>query len=328
MSNPNSNDLLSNSRVLDIAIQPDNKIVVVGFVQNDDNPYGFIACFKPDQTLDKTFGPEGTGIIKNYQIKFFDKIALQPDGKIIVGSYQEAYSEDPYGNLNARIVRYTHDGTFDLSFREGHGIMCGPDKLESITVQRDNKIVIVKLKIPTEVRARQTVIVRYKANTAPDREFGPNGICTLQPALTNARMVAFQPDGKMLIKINDGYSTNKYLYYPDFIKRYRNMTPEEIEGRRLATLAAQQEEETRLATLAAAQEAARLAAEEAEINALMGINFELCSIWLEDDATQNLIETECHHSFHPACMAQWRNSGQGVAANRCPLCRADLPNLP
>src|SRR5262249_45674193 len=87
--------------------QPDGKIIAVGLFQraNGTRTNG-ITRFNPDGSLDTSFNSGGGA---NAAIL---AVALQPDGKIIIGGVFTAFN----GQTVNRMVRLNSDGSTDFSF--------------------------------------------------------------------------------------------------------------------------------------------------------------------------------------------------------------------
>lgn len=111
-------------------IQPDGKIIIGGGFNNyNGTPRNRIARLNPDGTIDTSFDP-GKGVDKDVFT-----IALQPDGKIIIGGNFKSYN----GTTKNRIARINVDGTLDASFDIG----VGPDDyVGTIVLQPDGKIIV------------------------------------------------------------------------------------------------------------------------------------------------------------------------------------------
>ena len=105
----------ANAVVTDVAIQSDNKIVVVGYTipSNNDNDF-FIARFNLDGTIDTTFGAGNSGIAttnitagaSNSQ-DFAYTVCIQQDQKVLVGGSSSG---------DGVVVRYNTDGSLDTAF--------------------------------------------------------------------------------------------------------------------------------------------------------------------------------------------------------------------
>jgi uncharacterized delta-60 repeat protein len=93
-----------------IAIQPDGKIVAVGKT-SDSSDKNNIAVVRTnsDGSLDTSFDGDGivTTLIRNSSSG--TSVALQPDGKIVVGGA----SYNPDSKIDFSIVRYNSDGSLD-----------------------------------------------------------------------------------------------------------------------------------------------------------------------------------------------------------------------
>jgi uncharacterized delta-60 repeat protein len=119
-----------NASVLTSAIQGDGKIIVGGvFTSFNNSALNRIARLNSDGTTDLTFNV-GSGFTGNVHA-----IALQPDGKAIVGGLFNSYN----GSSVSNIVRLNQDGTIDLTFDTGttlNGVIF------SISLQSDGKIIV------------------------------------------------------------------------------------------------------------------------------------------------------------------------------------------
>ncbi|MBK7303120.1 MAG: T9SS type A sorting domain-containing protein [Saprospiraceae bacterium] len=105
-------------------IQPDGKIIVVGFF-NEFNKVKrrYVARLNMNGTLDNSFVP---GFYADDVIK---AVALQSDGKILLA-----------GGFDEKIVRLYSDGTFDNTFEAGFRATGGD--INSIAIQSDGKIIV------------------------------------------------------------------------------------------------------------------------------------------------------------------------------------------
>ena len=123
-----------NESVSSIVTQPDGKVLVGGnFTMFNGQPQNRIMRLNPDGSLDTTFDV-GTGI-ENNMSKL--TIALQPDGKILVGGHTIVTYDGQ--TLNKRIIRLNPDGSLDTSFEEG--MSGGGGYINTIMVQLDGKII-------------------------------------------------------------------------------------------------------------------------------------------------------------------------------------------
>ncbi|MES2837618.1 MAG: choice-of-anchor tandem repeat GloVer-containing protein [Bacteroidota bacterium] len=119
-----------NNTIYSIAIQADGKILIGGdFTIYNGITANRITRLNPNGTLDTTFtsGTKANGTI--------NRIALQTDGKIIIGGNFTTYN----GVTKNRIIRLDIDGNIDNSFSSGTG---SNNVVNSIAIQFDGKILI------------------------------------------------------------------------------------------------------------------------------------------------------------------------------------------
>jgi uncharacterized delta-60 repeat protein len=122
-----------------VTLQPDGKIVVAGQTDTGISIDFALARFMPDGSLDGEFGTGGR-VTTNFTGNSDDlgsAVALQPDGKIVVGGT----SED-----NFALARYTPEGALDIPFGiEGKVTtnLGGEDLLHALVLQPDGAIVAV-----------------------------------------------------------------------------------------------------------------------------------------------------------------------------------------
>ena len=131
----------SSSRASAAALQPDGRLMVVGYKYGPNSFVGVLARYNPDGSPDVSFGSAGK-IITDFFAETNDVI-IQPDGKIVVvGSAQ--------GNLI--VARYNSGGTPDYTFGvggrvtirpEGSGGPRGPGLYgNALALQSDNKLIV------------------------------------------------------------------------------------------------------------------------------------------------------------------------------------------
>ena len=119
-----------NSVVWSITLQPDGKILVGGiFTAFNGNVQNYFIRLNSDGTKDTSFNI-GTGFND-----IIYSIALQPDGKILVGGIFTTFN----GNVQNRLIRLNSNGTKDTSFNIGTGFN---DWVNYIVLQPDGKILV------------------------------------------------------------------------------------------------------------------------------------------------------------------------------------------
>lgn len=165
-----------------LAIQPDGRIIVGGHLERAGGPAGVLARLNPDGSPDRTFNPPA-----EFSPGAIEALALQPDGKLLVGSYSER---------DGRLRRLNTDGTPDLAFRS----LSRPwISVTLISPQADGKILVGM--VGSEER-----VTRLNADGSPDLSYMP-ALCGSQAAAGCDRVLAFGPDGKAIVAGYDGART-------------------------------------------------------------------------------------------------------------------------
>jgi uncharacterized delta-60 repeat protein len=173
-----------------LALQPDGKVVVAGEVY-EPMGLGGVARYNPDGSLDSTFGTGG--IINDPGTAAAHAVALQPDGKLVVGGSSFA------------LRRYQMNGEPDSAFGD-NGVTTDPipsGEVYALAVQPDGKLVAAGAAAFWQAPWYHYPfkLVRYNADGGLDRTFGYNGIVTTRVG-TDGYAIAYalvpRPDGKLV----------------------------------------------------------------------------------------------------------------------------------
>lgn len=170
-----------------IAVQPDGKILIGGnfSLYNGVDVPDMIIRLNADGSFDTTFNNGGVGADATVRT-----IALQPDGKILVGGLFTSYNGA--GAIPNRLIRLNADGSFDSTFNNG-GAGYNAD-VYSIVVLPDEKILVGGFN------------TQYNAVDCPDRIIRLNCDGTLDAAFNaggagvdgGVYSILVQPDGKII----------------------------------------------------------------------------------------------------------------------------------
>lgn len=206
-----------------MAIQPDGKVVLAAVLYNDATSwigvYRFLADGSPDITFDKdgfvftSLGAEYLGL---------NSIALQPDGKILVGGYV-GHANENFDRFY--VARYLPDGDLDNSFDEdGIAITAVGESytnIRSLLIQPDGKIIAAGYGVFNTYYA--FTAVRYNSNGSVDHSFGGEGIAVASFGDADARCMsaALQPDGKIIL---GGFALNALSGFTEFAAARLTMT--------------------------------------------------------------------------------------------------------
>ncbi len=164
-----------------MGIQSDGKIIIAGQFQsyNEIQRRG-IARLNLDGTLDATFNTANT---TTSEIR---TLAIQPDGKIIIGGGFTSID----GVSRNKVARLNPNGTLDMSFNPGTGFV---GNVTGLALQPDGKIVLTGTFTAFNGVARNTV-VRLMSNGNLDTTFNA-GTATHMQTYT----VSLQADGKVIV---------------------------------------------------------------------------------------------------------------------------------
>lgn len=176
--------------VLATAVQPDGKILIGGlFTTVSGTTRNHIARLNADGSLDEAFNPNASGI---NSFPHVTSIAVQPDGKILVGGTFTAIGGQPRNNI-ARLDPTTGMAdSFDPNATGGNHI-----SVLSIVVQADGKILVGGAFTTIGGQSRNH-IARLDPATGLADSFDPN-------ANSEVESIALQADGKIL---TGGYFTS------------------------------------------------------------------------------------------------------------------------
>jgi uncharacterized delta-60 repeat protein len=187
----------SSSFIAGLAVQTDGKIVAVG----QSGSHFALVRYNTNGSPDTTFGPSNTGIVTLTTIGTSSvamAVALQPDGKIVVGGQAASHFT---------LLRYNDNGTLDTTF-DGDGIATTTIGNQStgfdLVIQGDGKIILAGQSNPTS-GGTILALARYNTNGSLDTTFDADGIVTGPIGFMHA--VALQSDGKIVV---GGLSANHF----------------------------------------------------------------------------------------------------------------------
>jgi uncharacterized delta-60 repeat protein len=180
-----------------VAIQPNGKIVAVGWAGWHHDHHLAIARYRRDGELDPGFSGDGRKIIRRWSDPSLygrgeaRAVAIQPDGGIVaVGR----------AGLNFAVARFNRDGELDRTFGTGGKVVVeiprayGPfTGAFDVALQPDGKIVVVG-------GWSGMALLRFLPDGTPDPSFGQDGRVTESgvPSVA-ATAVALQLDGKIVV---------------------------------------------------------------------------------------------------------------------------------
>jgi len=170
--------------VLDLAIQPDGKIIIGGyFEQYNGVSRSGIARLNTDGSLDTSFNAL-LDRDENMLRAGVEHIVFGPDGKIIIGGYFTTCSDIERNN----IARLNSDGSLDTSFDPGVDINF--NSIKALAVQQDGRVIVTGY----DNKKNLDYIIRLNSDGSRDTNFD-SGIMVNG----DINSLIIQPDGKIII---------------------------------------------------------------------------------------------------------------------------------
>ena len=203
---------LRTEEALGVAIQPDGKIVVVGYTAIPNAPPApalpptfAIARYNSDGSIDTGFGTGGR--VSGNVNGLARAVAIQPDGKIVLAGDVSFPSTNNVNVSDFTVARFNANGSLDLAFgSSGTGQVAtdigGATNIGSnLVLQPNGAIVVSGHTAASSVEPDHTDIVRYNANGTLDPSFGSGGKLTLAGVLAGEGLVR-QGDGRFVLAGN------------------------------------------------------------------------------------------------------------------------------
>ena len=201
-----SADLGSVDLAAGLALQADGKLVLGGWSSSDFAVARFEADGDPDPTFD-TDGVVVTDVAGGGDTAL--TVALQPDGKILVGGHANVF-----GIPDFAVLRFLTDGSLDSTFDGDGRLTFDPEGVgdfgAALAVRADGRIALVGNGFSGGSEA--LFVARFLADGTPDVSFDGDGSAVVNPTAGDeaGRAAVFQPDGKLVIagRANTGAASN------------------------------------------------------------------------------------------------------------------------
>src|SRR5690606_9724268 len=159
----------------------------------------------PDGSLDTSFNHTGMAYVP---LDYCKAVAVQPDGKIILGGYNLF---NPNNVVPFLLARFNTDGSLDSGF-DSTGIADfqweagSENKLRDIALQPDGKILMAGRAMNPVTQQYDFALARSLPDGQPDTGFGNNGklLTAISPSKDDAYAMALLPDSRILLAGGSG----------------------------------------------------------------------------------------------------------------------------
>ncbi len=208
----------SDDILVDLKIQMDNKIVVVGNTKNGETTSDIVlARYHEGGSLDSTFGLNGIVTLETpfSHTSKASSLQIQKDGKILI-----AGSITPETHSDFIMARFNPSGSLDTHFGVNGVIITDLnngswDEAYSLQIQKDGKILLAG--VSDTNNNKNFAIIRYTPNGQIDTHFGINGrVISDFGGQDSALTMQLQQDNSILLS----GTTNAYGSYDFMIARY------------------------------------------------------------------------------------------------------------
>ncbi len=216
----------SDSQVKDAALQADGKFLLGGYSYNNSTGVNSMAVarYNEDGSMDTTFGTAGkVNINSGNNEDYAAAIAIQSDGKILIGGY--TYVGDNPLRYDLVAVRLNTDGSLDANYGNNgiaisRAIENGQNYAEQMLLQPDNKLIIAGYASITD--NYNLAMVRFDSNGNVDTTFGTEGKVStdINGRSDFGKTITIQPDNKIILS---GYSYTNAGVAEIIVARYDNI---------------------------------------------------------------------------------------------------------
>lgn len=218
-----------------IALQPDGKIIMAGTAFGGASQAGDFAVIRVNSNgvgLDTSFNGSGVRLISFGGTEQAVGVAVQPDGRIVVGgsitSVPEVFA----------LARLTPDGQLDLGFGNSGRVESGVGFLDlayGMALQPNGRILVAGE--TAELGSYDFVVARFNANGTVDTGFGGGDgrVVTpiVDPAYDAARAIALDSAGRIVVAgyadngMDDDFAIARYFgrIQPDILLGRNRRTP-------------------------------------------------------------------------------------------------------
>jgi uncharacterized delta-60 repeat protein len=198
---------------MDVALQPDGKIVAVGKSGSD----WAIVRYLANGTPDSGFGTNGNGIVKTDFDAGTDTangVVVDPDGRIVVAGSAAISPPGGFFEHDFAVARYDEDGILDLAFGGGDGLVTtdfggGTDLGNDVALDANGRIIVGG----QVEQSTASGLVRYETNGDHDTSFDGGPVFSSSGGRAIIKGVAVRPDdGRIVVagSVSSGVSEHDF----------------------------------------------------------------------------------------------------------------------
>jgi uncharacterized delta-60 repeat protein len=181
-----------------VAVQKDGKIVAAGLVASGGMSDFGVTRITRSGLPDPSFAGDGEVTTDFGGSDQARSVAIQPDGKILVGG-----TSNVGGEFQFALARYTRSGALDRSFGTGGKVLTDfgvQANLAGVAIQKDGKIVAAG-QVQSAGTGPDIALARYTKKGSLDRSFGTDGkvVTDLGSQEGAGAAPAIQKDGRIVV---------------------------------------------------------------------------------------------------------------------------------
>jgi uncharacterized delta-60 repeat protein len=183
------------------ALQADGKIVAAGIAPGFQQQGFAVARFLANGALDPDFGTDGKAVASfGIRLGVGTCVAIQPDGKILVGGAIDAAD---YSSVDFAVVRFDEHGVLDASFGDG-GLATVDfdgrnDGVDRIAVDGNGRVVLVGYTATIPAGDAVMAIAVLDSGGVLDPGFADGGRLVFDLIFTHGTALLVQPDDKIVV---------------------------------------------------------------------------------------------------------------------------------
>lgn len=201
---------VTNNGAKAIVMQPDNKTITCGYVQNGNKYQIAFYRLNSNGSADSQFGDKGISLFSNflpapYEGASISSISLQADGKIIATG-TAWYQSGTFFLSNILVMRLKSNGTLDSSFGENGTVRTNINSVNGLSVDDAYSVKVLEngniLAGGTsyDYTQHRMLFLEYKPNGTLNNSFGSGGVVLIDISHGDDEIfdLAVQPNGNIV----------------------------------------------------------------------------------------------------------------------------------